>query len=217
MNVPNCYGKYGTGECGACEAAKWCKDAADPTTLRDNGLFVMFSEHLEDALDLIDDGENARTPLGRLFGELMYELTNDRAASMWEFLVTMSALSREHPNCYKAVRMRILHPNESYRALGDRLGVSREFVFAQLKKAGELVPVLRSAIDIPKAKLSNTCEETVTVRCGGGNIMVSVGDRVIMRMPMTIENGEGASLLAKALNNLHWRQKDALLNEAKEK
>ena len=213
--TPDCYGEYGTSSCEECECAEWCIDAGDPPISENRGDGRSFAKNFEgfDALDngpLVGEGSD----LSKLLSELIFALDTDNAGLLWDFLATMSALSRTYPSTYRVARMRVLHPSATYQALGDELGLTRQAVEIQLKRCAELVPILKSTLPPPKERLSKS-GDAFKIRCSSGFISLFAGDTTsaCLKFKQDETNSRTAPLLASALNNMHWRKRDALLEE----
>jgi len=212
-----CYGNYGKkSHCQQCECAEWCKDAADPPLLRDYGAMSPLFESMEDKFDFIDEKPGG-SGLSKLLGELIYELDKDNAELLWDFLATMSALSKEKPNSYRVVRVRILYPGETYDQLASRLGTTKSEVCNHLKAVADMIPELRASIGIPSKRLSKGKRTTFEIKCSGNKIRVLCEGGDMLEMPMTMDNATHAPLVVEALNNLHWRRLEALTDKLKEK
>ncbi len=209
--TPDCYGTYGTSSCEECEFAEWCIDACDPLPLEDRGAYRAFHKNTEGVLGGFEMGSS---DLSKLLGELIYALDTDNAGLLWDFLATMSALSKEHPRVYRVVRLRVLHPGATYQELADELDITRQAVEKRLKHSVELVPMLRKTMPGPKSRLSQSKEEPFTLRCSSGFISLYAGTTVAcLKCEQNATNSRTAPLLASALNNMHWRKRDALMEE----
>ena len=211
--TPDCYGEYGTSTCEECEYAEWCIDAGDPPQLENRGNGRSFAKHFE-GFDALDNGpiECEGSDLSKLLSELIYALDDDKAELLWDFLATMSALSSTYPSTYRVARMRVLHPSATYQALGDELGLTRQAVEIQLKRCAELVPILRSTLPPPKQRLSKRAK-AFHIKCSGGKVCFMADNKVVLRCEQDATNSRTAPLLASALNNMHWRKRDALVEE----
>jgi hypothetical protein len=211
---PTCYGRYGTGDCEACPQAEWCVDAGDPPAFQERTNFRSYAVNFEgfDTFDTVSEISEGGE-LSKLLGELIYALDTDNADLLWDFLATMSALSKEHPCIYKVVRVRVLYPKETYQALADRLGITRQAVDLHLKRCVELMPALKAAMPSPRQRLSKAELGPFSIKCASGSINLLAAGVAIMQMRQSEDNDKSAPLVVKALNNMHWRKRDALLEE----
>jgi len=216
--TPDCYGTYGTSSCTECECAEWCIDAGDPPALENSGNYRSFHSNLEgfDGFDGVikSTGMSEGSDLSKLFGELIYALDGDNAELLWDFLSTMSALSKEHPRVYRVVRVRMLYPKATYQELADQLGLTRQAVDNHLKHCAELVPQLKAAMPGPKSRLS-TSAGPFKIRCASGYINLYANDEVVLKAKYSDMNSVSMPALVASLNNMHWRKRDALLEEVK--
>ena len=210
--TPECYGTYGTSSCEACEFAEWCVDAGDPPALENSGDYRAFHSDLEvfDGVSSLD----ASSDLSKLLGELIFALDGDRADLLWYFLATMSALSKEHPRIYRVIRMRVLYPGATYQELADKLDLTRQAVDNHLKHCVELIPQIKAVMPGPKTRLSKSVGP-FKIRCASGKIRLYAEDAVVATLAQDDMNSKAAPLLVVALNNMHWRKRDALLEEVK--
>jgi len=215
--TPECYGTYGTSSCDSCEFAEWCVDAGDPPSLQERGnhrSFDTYLEGFEGFEGVIPTGLTEGSDLSKLFGELVYALDGDNAELLWDFLSTMSALSKEHPRVYRVVRVRMLYPKATYQELADQLGLTRQAVDNHLKHCADLVPQLKAAMPGPKSRLSTTAGP-FKIRCASGFISLYANDVVVLKAKQDGMNSVTMPALVASLNNMHWRKRDALLEEVK--
>ena len=210
--VPECYGAHGSGDCASCEWQEWCKDAADPPITDMRYEFCTEDEAAAMGLSYLAPVAEG-SDLCKLLGELIYELDTEQADNLWEFLSLMSALSKDHPGMYRVVRMKILHPLETYESLGEMLGCTRQMVEMHLSSAVEYIPELKSAFMSPRSKLKRNKVESVKLRCSGGNILILVNGVVVLRMPHNETNAKHAPRVVTVLNNMHWKRLDAFIKE----
>ena len=213
MQTPDCYSKYGAGDCGNCQYAEWCADSADLPLLEESGRFWPYEPSLDGWYKLTGDENKTKSRLGSLLGELLFELDCDRADLLWDFLGTMSALSREKPATYRVVRLRILMPDATYQELADELGMHRQGVEMHLQKCAELIPDIRVGLVNPNKKLRTNKETRFSMRCSGNSVKVFLDDAEILNMPLDGENSKTAPHMVDALNNIHWRRREALIEE----
>ena len=212
MNTPKCYGAYGTGDCQECEFASWCRDAGDLPLLEEDGKHWQYNPQL-DGWYWMKGTEDCGGRLSKLLAELLYELDSNQASSLWEFFGTLSALSQEKPRTYSVVRLRILNPQATYQELADELGMQRQGVENHLKMCAELVPELRPALVNPLKPLRKNRDERFSIRCSGNHLKLYVDDKHCLSMPMDDENNVNALPIVDALNSLHWRRREALIEE----
>jgi hypothetical protein len=208
-DLPECYGAQ-TKEtpCADCWAKKWCDEAGDPPLLRSRGDFSRdasptmierFATHPE--LDV-------NRSLSKLLTEFFHEVEQPQAEALWDFLSAMSALSKEHPETYNVVRLRILNPSHSYAKLGGMCDLSKVMVLKHLNKAVELINSLKATM--PANKFDCHAEKILYVRCEGNMICVRRTDtgEVVLQAPHTLENGHGVEAMVRALGAsamLLWR------------
>lgn len=66
----------------------------------------------------------------------------------------------------------------------------------------------------PAKKLSRAKSTPFEIRCSGGRISILAGSAsVVLTMPMDDANSKSVGKVVDGLNNMHWKRRDALLEE----
>lgn len=170
--VKKCYGRYHSSRhaCGECAYVPWCKEAGD----------LKVDKNLKQLSSVIFDPAYAAMP--EVYDEEEDSMRNEVNGALAEFIAGIHNLDIDKklkegtakkaldifericsfPEMTRMITLeKFIHPELSYRRIGDKFGMRKQSVAKHLERAIRKIPELRKALIIDSRFLTKKLKERV--------------------------------------------------------